>query len=251
MHNTFILISLLCIGCGDPVPQGRKAATAPVSLSDAKKVRSADYSILFVGNSHTSFFDLPNLVQRMIEFQEPKKTTFSKTIGTGFLEDAAKDMMCIGEINERPWKFVILQAQKISSSGKFKYSQEGGIYLAKQAKAKGANVFYFCEWGLQGKAGDGDSNEKIYNEMAKAAEVKVACVNRAWDGALKERPKLELYNPDGNHQSATGAFLTACVLTSYITGKDPSGLAKFPYEEASEDVRTFLAGQAKIVWEKK
>ena len=50
--------------------------------------------------------------------------------------------------------------------------------------------------------------------------------------------------PDGNHQSALGAFLTACVLCGQITGESPASLGAFPYPNANDDERKFLAEMA-------
>jgi hypothetical protein len=74
--------------------------------------------------------------------------------------------------------------------------------------------------------------------------VGVAPVSRAWDLALSRRPELALHAADGNHQSALGAFLTACVLFGRLTGESPAALAPFPYAGASEKDRKFLAGAA-------
>jgi hypothetical protein len=239
----FGLVLVLLSGC-----QGQSDAPATVALaggsSDVDKIRAADVSILFVGNSHTSFHNLPGVVADMIRFRQPGKSVYTHIVMAGHLDDAAKDPACRVEIESRPWKFVVLQAQRISVSGKYNYSRTEGIDLATMAKARGATVLFYSEWGLRGKAGDGERNEKIYREMAKEAGVGVAAVNRAWDLALSERPELPLYEPDGNHQSAVGAFLTACVLYARLTNDSPAGLADFPYAAASDGDRRYLADAA-------
>jgi hypothetical protein len=237
-------------GCqADPPPP----PPSSVQLSDPDKVRTADVSILFVGNSHTSFHNLPGVVADMFRHRHPGKVVYTHTVMAGHLDDAAKDPACREEIETRPWKFVVLQAQRISVSGKHHYSQTEGIDLARQAMARGATVYFYSEWGLRGKAGDGDRNETIYREMATEAGARVAAVNRAWDLALGERPELPLYEADGNHQSAVGAFLTACVLYGRLTGDSPAGLADFPYPAAGEADRRYLADVAarSLAWPKK
>lgn len=239
------LLSLLA-GCESrpsptsPMPSSRPAAVAG-RRSDPEKVRAADVSILFVGNSHTSHHDLPNVVCDMIRFRHPEKTTYAHVVGVPFLDEAARDPTCYEEVDERPWKYVVLQAQKISASGKYNYSRTEGIDLAKRAAARGAAVYFYAEWGLRGVAGDAARQEKVYREMARDAGVGVAAPGRAWDLALAERPDLPLYAPDGNHQSATGAFLTAAVLVARLTGESPAPLAAFPYPAVSDDDRRFLA----------
>ena len=180
----------------------------------------------------------------MIQFRHPDKRVYSHVIGVAYLEDVVRDPRCNGEIESRPWKHVVLQAQKISASGKYDYSRKEGIDIARLAKARGAKVFFFSEWGLRGVEGDGAKQEKVYQEMARASETQVAVIGRAWDIALAERPDMPLHDSDGHHQSAVGAFLTACVLFGHITGESPASLASFPYMEMDEKDRKFLADVA-------
>lgn len=250
-----VLIALCAAlaGCGrgparpQPAPDPDPDVAPPLVFerrSDEAQVRAADFSILFVGNSHTSGHNLPKLVCDMIRFRHPKKSTCSHVVGVAFLEDAPRTPECRAEIESRPWKHVVLQAQKISVSGKQEYSRAEGIELAKLAKDRGATVHFFCEWGLQGVPDNGPRQEKVYRAMAAEAGARVAAVNRAWDAALAARPDLPLYEFDGNHQSATGAFLTAAYLYGAITGESPAPLGAFPYDAVSAGDRAFLANAA-------
>ena len=240
----------LVAGCGREPAAGPPGVTpggpslGAGGRSDAEKVRAADVSILFVGNSHTSSQNLPELVCEMIRFRHPEKTTYAHVVGVGFLEDVERTPACREEIETRPWKFVVLQAQKISVSGRHEYPRTAGVETAKRAKARGATVYFFCEWGLKGVPDNGPRQEKVYREMAADAGVGVALVNRAWDVALDARPDTPLHAPDGNHQTATGAFLTAAYLCGKITGESPAALAAFPFEGVSAADRAFLAEAA-------
>jgi hypothetical protein len=237
-------------GCGSPPPTPPGTAPqAPRTItlgaqSDSEKVRAADVSILFVGNSHTMSHDLPNLVCEMIRFRHPEKSAYAHIVGVMFLDDAARDPRCREEIDSRPWKFVVLQGQRISMSGRREYSRAEGIAIAKRAKECGAAVLFFSEWGLRGVAGDGPRQEKVYQEIAREADVGVVAPWRAWDLALAERPDMPLYAPDGNHQSETGAYLTAAVIAARLTGESPAALAAFPYSAVNEKDRRFLADVA-------
>jgi len=239
--------SVLCVifpllaGCGSEPPLAVKQADAQ---SDPEKVRAADVSVLFVGNSHTSMHDVPNLVGKMIRFRHPEKTVYSHFVGVAFLEDVAHNPRCKEEIESRPWKYLVLQAQKESRSGRFQYSQAEGIEVAKPGKARGATVVFFAEWGLKEVAGHGPRIEQVYQEMATAAGARVAPVGRAWDLALSARRDLPLHAADGNHQTALGAFLTACVLFGQLTGESPAALASFPDPGVSDADRKFLADAA-------
>lgn len=243
----FALLVLLGVsgGCGSPAPPaGGGAAAVAVAApewSDPEQVRAADYSALFVGNSHTTVHDIPGLVGRMIRHRHPDKTVLTRTVGVAFLDEAANHPEVA-----RPWKQVVLQAQKISMSGRFSHSTAEGIELAKAGKARGADVVFFAEWGLRGKAGDGARQEKVYQEMAAASGARVAGVRRAWEHALAGRPDLPLYAEDGNHQSEVGAFLTAAVLFGVLTGESPTVLADFPHPGTDAATRQRLTAAAAV-----
>ena len=214
------------MGCSSQRPAG---GDKTAGASEVEKVRSADVSVLFVGNSHSMMHDLPNLIGEMIRFRHPEKTVYSNVFPVGFLEDAARDDRCKKQIESAPWRFLVLQAQKESRSGRFEYSLAEGIDLAKLGKAHGCEVVFYSEWGLKEVAGHGQRIEKIYRKMAGAASAQVAPVGRAWELALSKRPELGLYSEDGNHQSALGAFLTACVFFGKLTGENPASLESVPY----------------------
>lgn len=241
-----VLCGALC-GCGpngcSTRPTGVTAITGQ-AVSDPEQVRAADYSIMFVGNSHTGAHDIPGLVAKMIRHRHPDKTVLTRTFGVMFLEDVAHTPAIQEEVANRPWKYVVLQAQKISVSGRQEYSRAEGIDLAKVGKGRGAEVVFYAEWGLQGKEGDGAKQEKVYQEMATASGARVACVARAWDAALAAKPDLPLYSGDGNHQAELGAFLTAAVLFGVITGESPTVLADFPYPNTDEATRKLLTDAA-------
>jgi hypothetical protein len=252
-----VLCGSFLLGCGgdSAVPQkppmvvvASQPVPPPTPAADDDLVKSAEISVLWFGNSHTAFHDVPGLVGQMIRFKHPNKKYAHRYIGCGFLEDAAANPNSKKEIERLLWKFVVLQAQKISMSGRYKYSQKEGVELAKIAKAKGAQPLFFSEWGRRDVKNDGVVQESIYKEMSDAAEVRVAPVGRAWDIALAEKPSLPLHADDGNHESPVGAFLTAAVFYSLFTDSDPAELASFEYPSAPKEDRVVMANAASKVW---
>lgn len=236
----FTLLAVL-IGCGTPSevqPGPGTPEHKPTTLS------APSFAVLFVGNSHTSVHDMPDLVRRMILFQFPGAKVEVRYFPVAFLEDVASSPDCSKALASRHWSHVVLQAQKVSMSGKYEYSKKEGIALAKEAKEQKAAVIFFPEWGLQGIPDDGDRQTRVYQDMAEPAGASVAPVAHAWDLALAARPDLRLHAVDGNHQSALGAFLTACVLTQAITGRDATSLGSFADGGLSDTDRKFLAAIA-------
>jgi hypothetical protein len=50
----------------------------------------------------------------------------------------------------------------------------------------------------------------------------VAPVGRAWTEALRERPAIALWEPDGVHPSRLGAYVNACVFYAFLLNRDPA-----------------------------
>lgn len=251
-RRTFVIgLGTLFAGCArqsEPPPfEPAASLRTPVpfdeshAASDLAALARADVRILFIGNSHTTHHNLPDLVCRMLRHLRPERTVVHHVVGVSHLDDAAFNPRVKAEIEYRPWTHVVLQAQKISMSGRFHYPTDEGIDLARRAVARGAKVAFFAEWARRGETDERERTESIYAGMAKESGASVIPVGRAWDAALARRPDLPLHEADGNHESETGAFLTACVIAGRLAGTSPERLAALDWEELSAVDRTFLA----------
>jgi len=52
----------------------------------------------------------------------------------------------------------------------------------------------------------------------------VVRVGDVWERAKQLRPGIDLYAPDGSHQSDMGAFLTACTFVAMLSGELPKNM---------------------------
>lgn len=208
---------------------------------DSATLAKADIRILFIGNSHTMFHNVPDLVGKMIRAAKPGKTVATHVVGVGHLSDASTNPQIKAEIEQRPWTHIVLQGQAISMSGKHRYSTKDGIDLARLGRGKGADVRFFAEWARKGEADERERTETIYTEMAKESDASVIPVGRAWDAALAKRPEMALHAADGNHESQLGAFLTACVLAARLADVSPTEFAAIEFASLSAADRQFLA----------
>ena len=79
------------------------------------------YSVLLIGNSHSSRGDLPSVLQQLLEADG---TAFANVRAVGnwaFLADRLEDSKTRETLESEPWTHVVLQAQKYSTSGKYSY----------------------------------------------------------------------------------------------------------------------------------
>lgn len=236
--SAFVLLVLLLAACGGGGQSQRGGA------SSGPPPATADISLLFMGNSHTSANDLTTMVADMVRAGQPGRTVASvEAPGWMFLDERLHDGPSMTLLRSQAWSFVILQAQKYSSSGQVVYSTEEAKELVRSSRAQHAVPIMFPEWPRQGV----DETQRIYELHVSIAQAEPACVApipQAWDLALARDPTLTLHAADGNHSAPAGAFLAALVLYATITGSSPLDLPALPQFPVSAAVQETLRGIA-------
>lgn len=173
-------------------------------------------TILFIGNSHTTYNDLAGMVRNLlINGRQVEKVTTKVMAGTN-LNEIAKNPAVSEEIKSGKWNTVVIQAALVSSSHKYKYKQDGGIALAKLAKQSKANTFLFAEWPRKG-IDESMFVMQVYGEIGRLTNVPVIPVPYVFKQAIQADPKLDLWHQDGNHASPLGSYLAAATIYYWLS----------------------------------
>jgi hypothetical protein len=196
-------------------------------IQDRKLLANAKLSILFVGNSHTGSHDLPKLVTELVNERLRPGQAMGLYHHVSFLDEAVNDEALRREIESREWNAIVLQAQKISSSGKFTHPVDGGVWLAKHALSNECQPYFYSEWGIQDVPDHTQFTERIYRSMANESGGHLIPVGRVWEAVLADDPDMELYSTDGNHQSRLGASLTALAIACFLLDEPASVFADY------------------------
>jgi hypothetical protein len=232
----FVLIVCVCffgsclVSCkdsGKPVlaktsdPQGHSSVLSGIIDLDA------DIKILFLGNSHTAVTEIPTTVARILNQRQSHKKVMAHYLSGAFLDVFLEGSRTEQIIKQVKWDIVVLQGQKISSSGKYIYSTDAAEKLSLLAKESGAQVILFCEWGRfmsalendPGKIGETQRIQKIYQQIADKTGATIAPVGLVWETAKQKSPTWHLHASDGNHANDRGGFLTSLVMQEVIAHK--------------------------------
>jgi hypothetical protein len=234
-----LLLSSCGGGSGDSTPAGSGSTPPPPPAPAA-----ADISLLFMGNSHTSYNDLPKLVADMVRAGAPGKTVASvEAPGWMFLEDRLDDAATMSLMRSQSWSFIVFQAQKYSTSGQFTYSTDEAKELVRITRQQRAVPVMFPEWPRRSI----DETQRIYDLHVSIAQAEPACVapiGQAWDLALTRDSTLPLHAADGNHAAPAGTFLAALVLSATITGQSPLNIPPLPQYPVDVSLQATLRGIA-------
>ena len=231
-------------GGGNAPVAAAPAPAPPPALPPITPAANADITVLMIGNSHTSTNGLPNMLATLVRTGRPERTVaVAVSPGSMFLEEHLAYAPTTTLLASQRWSFVILQAQKYSTSGQFFYSTAEAEEFIRRARGQGAVPIMFPEWPRV----DVDETRRIYDLHVYIAQREPACVapiGQAWDRAKARYPAMALHAADGNHSAPAGAFRTALVLYATLTGGAPTALPDLPIAGVDTETQARLRGIA-------
>jgi len=188
--------------------------------------------ILFVGNSYTYFGNLPQIISIISDSSKTKLVTNKSTAGGAKLSEhwrGEKGLKTKAMIINGRFDIVVLQEYSWGTikepDSVLKYSK----LLCDLIKENGAKPYLFLTWAREKVPQYQETINKIYLQVAAENDAVLVPVGKAWELARQQRPKIELYDPDGSHPSGLGSFLAACVFVGAILHEIPSVLQRIYY----------------------
>lgn len=199
------------------------------SLSSASE--NEQLEVLFIGNSLTSYNDLPNMFVELAKSLDKTVYADSHTPGGKSLFRHAQDSITLSKIKQRQWDFIILQG----SSRRIAYPEtfddephDEGLKMLKSIIKKNCastrilifmpfayedGMNWYQGW-IQGYAA---MQRDIYDKTMEHAikdSLSVSPVGWVWYEFLKSKsfPLHYLFLTDWVHPNEKGSYLTACVI---------------------------------------
>lgn len=214
MRQNYILSSLLVIAF---------TFVSTCIFAQSKPIKK----VLFVGNSYTYFWNLPQLVNAMAESRnldfEARQSTHGG-VNLGMHWRGEHDLESKEKIKEGTYDVVVLQDHSLRAIEYPDSLQYFGDLFCEYTKAVGARPCVYLTWARAYNPSTQDEISRQYMQLAAKNSTLVAPVGEAWALALKERPDLRLFEKDESHPSPLGSYLTACVFFSVLTEQSPLGL---------------------------
>lgn len=212
--------------------------------------------VLFIGNSYTYYYNLPNMVHELSDSAGDELIYDSSTQGDAKLSDHDSNSAVHNKINSNTWDYVVLQAHSRETSNT-ELEMETNLYPYAESLVDAIRDNYECSrpmfymtWGREnGDAlrcsekpwvctyeGMDAAVEATYNSMADTYDTEISPVGAVWRYVRENHPSIDLYDPDGSHPSLIGTYLIACTFYSVIFKKDPTLITStytFPIEDAN------------------
>jgi PKD repeat protein len=228
MKKSILILFLFCLSIGTLVAQNT-------------------LSVLFIGNSYTSYNNLPQLVQSL-STSAGKTLNIDSSIPGGYLMSShLNDATTFAKISQGNWDYVILQEQ--SQIPTIEFYRDNDMYPAMtDLKAlieqynPCAKIITYMTWGRRygGQQCDPsgtycspvfdnfnqmqNSLTSAYLEISEQLNVQCAPVGVVWQNILNNSTHV-LHSGDNSHPNMDGSYVAACTIFSSIWKQGASGLS--------------------------
>ena len=178
--------------------------------------------VLFIGNSHTYFNDMPAMFKAMAKgFKEVGD------IHTTMLAHPYKTLDY--HMNQKEVRFNILYGEYdyiVLQQGAHPFSGEEELIKCSKVinefiKQSGATPVAYMTWSQKSEIEKQEEMTNAYINMAKEIGGILAPVGKVFEVLRKNNPEIELYHEDGGHASVIGSYIAAATILTSIFKVDP------------------------------
>jgi hypothetical protein len=207
-------------------------------FSSSKLIAQKSYRALFLGNSYTSYNNLPQIVADAALSAGDTLIFESNSPGGYRLLDHATNTLSLNKLQAGGWDYVILQEQsRTPILSAIQFRQGGGMLNNNiiQNNPCSETILYMT-WGR--KNGDASncpttptmctyegmdsSLRSAYLDLAAELNAEVSPVSVVWNHLRQNNPGIELYNVDESHPSLAGSYAAACSFYVTLFKKNPN-----------------------------
>jgi len=221
-----------------------------IALLFASQMVTADsLKVLYLGNSHTFYNNLPQLTYNLA-FSNGDTIIFESNTPGGYTlghpdNGHLYNSVSLELINSTDWDYVLLQEQSLFAV--IDYYRDNYMYPGARSLDSLIKLNNECTetivqliWGK--KSGGEycinshctinfvdyshmqDSLTAKYLRLADSLSCTLAPTGEAWKQIIEDTETIELFNPDESHPSLAGSYLAACVYYAVLFQKSPAGL---------------------------
>ncbi len=172
--------------------------------------------ILFIGNSHTYYNDMPLLAERELEQAGCTCEVTMLAHPNWYLAQHAEEAEARFNILFGRYDYVILQeyAHPFGPEEKFFDAVRALAALIREA---GSTPVIYMPWARKNEPEAQPRMTAAHRKIAEEAGALLVPVGEEWWGYRESRPGLEMYAEDGAHASPAGSRFAAAMIAGVIT----------------------------------
>ena len=177
--------------------------------------KQKDLNILFIGNSHTYYNDMPRLIKLRANEAGYNCRITMLAHPNWFLSQHAEEPEARFNILHGKYDYVVLQ-EHAHPFGPEEEFLEAAIALNKMIREAGSTpVIYEC-WAKKDEPELQDHMNEVHRHVAEEIGALIAPVGENWWTYKESWPNLEMYDGDGAHASCAGSDFAAKLIWETI-----------------------------------
>lgn len=182
--------------------------------------------LLFIGNSHTYFNDMPHMVTELFRiYQGEEVFPVMLTQGGMTLRWHADQPQTRFNLQYGGYDYVVFQQATHPFDGKEALIR-GAKSLLELVPPKGTKPVAYMTWAQKSRPQDQAELTDAFIALAKEEGLLLAPAGMIWEKMRNACPEAELYYLDGAHTSRLGAYLAAVSIMMAISGR-----RELPFQE--------------------
>ncbi|NLT58590.1 MAG: SGNH/GDSL hydrolase family protein [Clostridiales bacterium] len=180
--------------------------------------------ILFIGNSHTFFNDMPEMLHLFGQARGIDIDSVQNTAGGRGLDWQAAQFDVRYNVLFGRYDYIVLQHIAHPFPGRENLLEGAGL-LMPFLERSGAKLVAYLPWSEKAlPERQAEITEAHRALIAQYPEMLLAPVGLVWDDLRHSHPEIELYFRDGEHASPLGSYLIAATIFRLLTGQRTEGL---------------------------
>ena len=199
------------------------------SLSVNAHFEKDTLKVLFVGNSFTYYYNLPQVVKAMSnESEKVFIDSRHSLVGGSNLShhlNQEKGSQTIEMLNTQAFDYVVLNHHSLAATDNVHSFFEVSEKIVDLIRSKGAKPLFMMTWSYRDTSQMIEPISRVYNDMAEQLNVDVVPCGLLFERALSSDPHLDLYD-DYKHPSNLGTYLNGLAFFKYFTGEKTSDFNK-------------------------
>jgi hypothetical protein len=191
--------------------------------SSFAQVEKDTLRVLFVGNSFTYFYNLPQVVNAMSEFSEKVhiETRTSLVGGSKISQhlNQEKGTQTVEILNNQTFDYVVINDHSLATIDDADSFFEVSKKMVELVRSKNAVPVFMMTWAYHSNPLMIKSIAAAYNDMGKRLGVAVVPCGNLFTEVRTWRPDLNMFDDDDKHPSKHGTYLNGLAFFKYFTNE--------------------------------
>lgn len=197
---------------------------------DTLRIEKDTLRVLFVGNSFTYFYNLPQVVNAMSAYSKKVHIeTRTSLVGGSKLSqhlNEEKGTQTVEILNNQTFDYVVINHHSLAPFEIEESFFEDSKKMVEFVRSKNAIPVFMMTWAYHSNPLMIKTIAAAYNDIGKRLGVDVVPCGNLFTEVRKWRPDLNMFDDDDKHPSKHGTYLNGLAFFKYFTNEKTTDIPK-------------------------